>query len=285
MTRIRFALGATFLLIAAPAMFGACGGDEPSSDPKLRYCEQLCACNKCSEDESGTCKDDIINLEDEAKDKDCKSEFESYVTCLVGDAACTDGEYDESVCVAEDKDLNGCLHPVPACKTVKDGVCNEPAPKGDGTCAEGTDADDCMAPPMCTTAGDGYCDEPGGNGTGLCEQGTDTVDCKCPYAGDGYCDEPENGGTCVEGSDPLDCMAPACVTCAQYLETQSGTLCTTSQTKYQTLFTCACTVSCTTYCDTGVDFCDQYPSNTQCTSCMSTSCSTAYTACLNDTGI
>jgi len=284
MTRMRFALGAIFLLIAAPATFGACGGDEPSSDPKLRYCEQLCACNKCSEDEAGTCKDDILNLEDEAKDKDCKSEFETLVTCLVGDAACTDGDYDVSVCVAEDKDLNGCLHPVPACKTVKDGVCNEPAPEGDGTCAKGTDTDDCMAPPMCETTLDGYCDEPGGNGTGMCAQGTDTMDCKCPYAGDGYCDEPENGGSCVEGSDPEDCMASECVKCGDYVKTLTGTLCAASEAKVQALTVCACGASCAADCDNGADICDMYPMGFTCESCVSNLCKTAYSACMNDTG-
>jgi hypothetical protein len=275
---MRFALGALFLLIAAPATFGACGGDEPNSDPKLRYCEQRCACNKCSEDEAGTCKDDIINLADEAKDKDCKSEFDTLVTCLVGDAACAEGDYDESVCSAEEKDLYGCLNPAPACKTIKNGVCNEPAPKGDGTCAAGTDTADCTA---CTTANNGSCDEPGGNGTDLCAQGTDTVDCKCPYTEDGQCDEPEGSNNCVEGSDKIDCMASACTTCGDYIETKSGTPCNVSAPKISTLIQCACNGSCSSSCSV----CGGGGANAECSTCLNDFCDTEYTACLNDTGM
>jgi hypothetical protein len=278
---MRFALGAICLLIAAPVTFGACGGDEPSADPKIRYCEQRCACNKCSEEDLGICKDDIINLEDDAKGDDCKDAFDSYVSCLVNDGECSDGDFDESFCAAEDKALNGCLNPVPACMKVDDGVCNEPAPKGDGTCAAGSDTVDCMAPPTCSTSGNGLCDEPGGDGTDLCAQGSDAMDCACPYTGDGTCDEPEGTGYCVEGYDSADCMPEACVSCGAYLE-GAGMICTTSETTLQNLAICACGASCSSFCSTGSDFCDGYTPSSACTSCMSSSCGTAYNACLND---
>jgi hypothetical protein len=279
---MRFALGAICLLIAAPVTFGACGGDEPSADPKIRYCEQRCACNKCSEQDLGTCKDDIINLEDDAKGGDCKDQFDSYVSCLVSDGECAEGDFDESFCAPEDKALNGCLNPVPACMKVMNGVCNEPAPKGDGTCAAGTDTADCMAPPTCSTPGNGLCDELGGNGSGLCALGSDALDCACAYTNDGYCDEPEGTNSCFEGYDPMDCMPQmACSTCAEYVtDPDVAPICPESASYFEAYDACVCKGACAQTC--GSNLCMQVAATSACTTCLMNFCSTEYTTCAND---
>jgi hypothetical protein len=281
MKSMRFALGAICLLIAAPVTFGACGGDEPSADPKIRYCEQLCACNKCPESELGTCKDDIINLEDDAKNRDCKSEFDSYVNCLVADASCSDGDYDESSCSADQKALNGCLNPVKPCMTVNNGVCNEPAPKGDGTCAAGSDTADCMAPPTCNTTANGACDEPGGTGSGLCAQGSDAVDCACAYTNDGDCDEPEGSGYCFEGYDAADCKT-TCFTCSEGLADpqNAGTPCNNSIELFQAYYMCACDTASVCYSLCSSSICAGVAPSTTCAACAT--CTTQYNQCIND---
>jgi hypothetical protein len=204
----RLAKGVTLLLLATGATFAACGDDAPLS-PKANFCAKQCACNKCANDEQGTCLDDITNLEDEARDKDCKDQFTTYITCLNNDAECTDGDYDISVCGAEETDVNDCLKPPPpACMTANNGVCDEP--EGTNTCAEGSDVMDC-ATSTCPTSNDGTCDEP--EGSGLCPEGSDPIDCNptsCASQGNGVCDEPEGTGLCPEGSDPIDCNPTSC---------------------------------------------------------------------------
>jgi hypothetical protein len=279
----RLAKGVTALLIAAAATFAACGEDVPP-DPKTNYCNRLCDCNKCTDEERGTCTDDITNLEDEALEKSCKEEFNTYITCLNGDASCTEGDYDTSVCFAEETDVTDCLKPPPPpCMTTNNGVCDEP--EGMNTCAEGTDAMDCMLPPPCLTAGDGTCDEP--EGTNTCVEGSDPVDCApapCAYTNDGDCDEPEGTGLCVEGSDVNDCAAPTCLGCGQYVSDPSaGTLCSASSTIYNNYYTCACG-TCSSSCSGGVDICNGYGITTTCASCVQSLCASAFTACGNDLG-
>jgi hypothetical protein len=280
MKRLLFAQGAA-LLLAASAAFFACGGSEDSSDPKVRYCQQLCDCNKCSDDERTSCKDDITNRLYDARDENCEDDFNTYVTCLVNDATCSGGEYDVETCSAEELDLSECIKPPPkpTCKTTKDGICDEP--EGTGTCPEGSDKDDCDVK-TCPTANDGVCDE----SDGTCPPGTDAADCStCPYANDGYCDEPEGSGYCEEGSDPLDCPTQACVTCSQYVNNPKGELCAKSASLYNNLYNCACVGgSCASSCDSGLDMCAGYAAGSACLTCTQTYCSSQQQACLLDTG-
>ncbi|WP_272426733.1 hypothetical protein [Polyangium jinanense] len=275
------AKGLILLFFAAATLFAACGGEDPET-AEDKYCNQRCDCNKCTEDELASCRDDKINQKDEAGDADCKDEYSTYLTCLTNDAACSDGDYDESVCFAEESDLDSCLNPAPTCNLANNGVCNEPAPKGDGLCAAGSDTKDC-AIPTCPSAGDGYCDEP--EGSGLCAEGSDPIDCgvpTCPSAGDGYCDEPEGTGLCAEGSDPIDCSAQTCQACYNYvLDPSAGSLCETSTSTYITFLDCAC-VSCADACATGVDVCDAYPISSTCLSCAQELCSSTLNTCISD---
>jgi len=277
MTYERLAKGASLLLLAATSVFAACSEDTPLS-PKDNYCTKQCDCNKCTPEEKGTCLDDITNLEDEAREKDCKDQFNTYLTCLNNDAECTDGDYDTSVCFAEETDVNDCLKPPPPpCATTKNGVCDEP--EGTNTCGEGTDVDDCKATPTCTTTMNGICDEPGGTGTGLCPTGTDVADCSpCPYANNGTCDEPEGSGLCVEGSDPNDCPTMACVSCYEYISTGTGLLCGNSEPIWMTFDTCACGTNCLSYCN----ICSGGVFDASCYSCMDTYCQGVADACQND---
>jgi hypothetical protein len=81
-----------------------------------------------------------------------------------------DGECDEpegtNLC-PEGTDVNDCQ--VVNCPTQNNGVCDEYFE----ACAPGTDPFDCQ----CFTAGDGICNEPAPLGDGTCEPGTDVNDC------------------------------------------------------------------------------------------------------------
>ncbi|MDI1449155.1 hypothetical protein [Polyangium sp. 6x1] len=245
MTHERMAKGLTLLFFAAATLFAACSSEDPQT-PEQKYCNQRCECNKCPEEELGECLDDKVNQKDEAADADCKEEYSTYLTCLTNDAACSDGDYDESVCFAEETDLNSCLHPAPACNLVNNGVCNEPAPKGDGLCAAGSDTTDCAIP-------------------------------TCPSAGDGFCDEPEGSGICAEGSDPLDCPVETCQSCYSYaLSPSSGPICDASITAFSAYYECACG-TCADACQ--ATLCSGFSVEATCDDCIASLCASAYTAC------
>lgn len=240
------------LLFLSGFTFAAC--ETETLTPQQKFCTAQCECNKCTDSESATCLDDMINLEDKAQSADCRDPYETYLTCLNAEGACTDGLFDTSVCYNEEVDLNTCIKPPPACATVDNGICNEPAPAGDGTCAKGTDAKDCMVP-------------------------------TCPTAGDGFCDEPEGSGFCAEGTDPLDCPAEPCAPCLDYAYDQSsGTLCESSNTTFAALYECACGVDCSASCGDVGDICDFGQLSGTCYTCVSSLCPTAYDACVNDPG-
>jgi hypothetical protein len=239
------------LLLLSGVTFAACG-PTPSSTPQERYCVAQCECNKCTDTENASCRDDILNLADKAASADCKDPYDTYVTCLNTEGACRDGLFDTSDCYNEEVDLNHCIKPPPACSTVDNGICNEPPPAGDGSCEAGTDTKDCMVP-------------------------------ECPTANDGYCDEPENGGTCADGTDPLDCPEEPCVACLNYaFDPSSGTLCDTSTTAFTALFDCACGVDCSASCGGTGDICDYGPLSSSCYTCVSSLCKTAYDMCAAD---
>ncbi|MRG93341.1 hypothetical protein [Polyangium spumosum] len=305
MTHKRLAKGLTLLFFAAATSFAACGGEDPLTTEQ-KYCNQRCDCNGCTDSERATCVDDKINLKDESE-SDCGEEYSTLLRCLTNDAACADGDYDESMCFAEESDLNSCLNPPPACNLVNNGVCNEPPPKGDGLCVAGSDTMDCSVP-TCPSAGDGICDEPEGTGlcaegsdpldcglscptenngvcdepggTGTCAAGTDPTDCYCAYTSDGYCDEPEGSGLCPEGSDSVDCGGGgACVRCAEYYPGSSATLCPESQSLWNAFNTCACG-TCAAVCS--ANFCAGGDGSTDCINCIDTTCSSQLSACSND---
>lgn len=233
------------LLFLAGSTFAACGSDEPQT-PQEKYCTAKCNCNKCTPTESGTCRDDIVNLADESRGANCQDPYDSYLTCLNTDGVCTDGDFDESACFNEETDLRSCINPPPTCMTVNDGICNEPAPAGDGTCATGSDSKDCMPKPMCPTANDGVCDEP---------------------------------VNCPKGSDTLDCPCNKCFTHA--LDQSTGTICDASNSLYTAFYTCACG-SCVGSCGGVGDICDAGPLSSACATCMSSLCTMPYNACVQD---
>lgn len=234
------------LLCFAGVAFAACGPSEPPT-PQQKFCTAKCNCNKCTPSESATCLDDIINLEDEARGADCKDSYDALLTCLNADGECTDGNFDESPCFNEEVDLKSCITPPPACTTIEDGTCNEPQPKGDGTCATGTDEKDCL-PPACPTTNDGVCDEPL-----ACPPGTDTLDCPC-----------------------TKCLDHA-------LDQTMGTLCEASTTVYSALRACACdNATCLASCGEFGDICDSGVLSTPCYNCLTSLCLTQYNACSDD---
>jgi hypothetical protein len=246
--------GVTMFFLAG-ATFAACESSEPQT-PQQEYCSIKCNCNKCTPTESATCLDDMVNLEDQAGGADCIDPYETFVSCLIVDGVCTDGDFDESACFNEETDLKACIKPPPACATVEDGKCNEPMPAGDGTCATGSDTKDCTVPPCATT-------------------------------NNGICDEPEGTNTCAEGSDPIDCPAPKCLTCFEYLQNpEAGTLCATSSSKYSAVYDCACNnMKCATSCSGLDDLCSTKAASMMCRTCVGgfdAACTMAYQNCMMD---
>jgi len=266
------------LLFTAGVTFAACGSPTPNT-PQEKYCSAKCACNKCTPTESSTCLDDIINLGNEAKAADCKDPYDTYLSCLNIDGACTDGDFDEAACFNEETDLNSCIKPPAACATANNGVCDEPG-IGDGSCAAGTDTMDCMAL-VCATTNDGICNEPA-IGDGTCVTGSDTMDCMpaaCASTNDGICDEPEGTATCAEGTDQPDCP---CTKCFQYATDQpAGTLCDASKPVFTALYDCACG-TCVASCGNAGDICDFGQLSSECFTCIQSLCSTSYMACTKD---
>jgi hypothetical protein len=237
------------LLCLSGLAFAACSSDTPQT-PQQKYCTAKCNCNKCTPNESSTCLDDIVNLGTEARAASCKDAYDTLLTCLNADGVCTDGLYDDSACFNEDTDLRTCINPPPACKTIDNGICNEPPPKGDGTCATGTDVKDCMAP-------------------------------ACPTTNNGVCDEPQGTGTCAAGTDTLDCP---CTKCLSYTFDQTvGTLCTASNTVFTALLSCACdNAKCLASCGDISDVCGGGKLSNNCYTCLTSLCVTEYNACMAD---
>jgi hypothetical protein len=237
------------LLFVAGLTFVACGPSEPQT-PQEKYCAAKCACNKCTPTESATCRDDMINLEEEAKAADCGDPYGTLLSCLNRDGVCTDGAFDESACFNEETDLKSCIKPPPVCATVDDGICNEPSPAGNGTCATGTDTKDCMIP-------------------------------ACATANDGFCDEPEGSGFCADGTDPLDCPCTSCFTYAS--DPAMKTLCETSKPLYDPMRACACdNAKCLGSCGDLGDICDNGILSSACYTCLNTVCPSETNACAAD---
>lgn len=234
-------------LLIAGLTFAACSSPAPET-PQLKYCTAKCDCEKCVGEEKSKCNDDIVNLGEEASQAKCKDNYDAYLTCLNTDGVCADGAFDDSACFNEETDLHTCIKPPPVCMTVNNGICNEPPPLGDGTCATGTDTKDCMAP-------------------------------TCPTTNDGVCDEPQGTGTCPAGSDTIDCP---CLKCFSYASNQSaGTLCAASNTVFSALYSCACG-TCSADCGNLGDICDSGSLSATCENCLSSMCSTQFNSCLND---
>lgn len=285
--------------------FAACGEEAPST-PQAQYCAQVCDCNKCSDAERASCIDDAVGLLDDAKNRDCRDSYDTYFTCVTKDAACEDGAYDDSACFNEETDLKNCINPPPACASNNDGICDEPAPAGNGKCAKGADKTDCAVKP-CPTTNDGVCDEP--KGTNTCDLGSDPVDCApvpCPYANDGTCDEPGGSGACEEGSDPADCFCATanngvcdepsgtgkciqgtdtvdcapCVTCSEFTDTGVGDLCPSSQALFDAVSACTCTNTCANVCSD--DYCVGLEPGVACSECITSNCEAVLVACYDD---
>jgi len=293
------------IVFLAGIAFAACG-EETASTPQAQYCTQVCDCNKCSDSERASCVDDANNLQDDAKNRDCREAYDTYFTCITKDATCEDGLYDDSACFNEETDLNDCINPPPACATTNDGVCDEPPPAGNDKCAKGSDKTDCAIKP-CPTVNDGVCDEPKGTntcdlgsdpvdcapapcpyinngqcdepgGTAFCEEGSDTVDCYCATANNGVCDEPQGTGMCLSGTDTVDCTP--CVTCSEFAQTGEGKLCPASQGLYDALDACTCTQTCAAACSD--DYCIGISPGTLCSDCITMNCSVQLNACYDD---
>jgi hypothetical protein len=142
--------------------------------------------------------------------------------CTTG-AACAP-EY----CVLDEAGRGACSQPLTglcadSCDKAKNGTCDDTT---QGSCALGTDCDDCgprvggtsFCLDTCTTHGNKKCEDGGpGAASGTCTFGTDCSDCgprlgicsdSCDYAKGGTCDDGgpgSRGGECPLGTDCTDC--------------------------------------------------------------------------------
>jgi len=257
----------TFLFLTVTlGSFAACGEDTPPSKIDT-HCNRLCACTTCTDTEKGTCLDDLGNLGDDAADKSCSDQFNTYMDCLLSEGTCTDGDYDTSACFVEEQDVHQCVNPPPPCATKENSVCDEP--EGTNTCPEGSDVKDCTPPP-CASIGDNICNEPQPIGDGICPAGTDTLDCyPCFTKNNGTCDEPT---TCMTGTDTFDCKG--CSICSDsWLQGPAGSLCPESVTPWNNVKACACGTNCLLEGTSSDVICGgATPTSSLCQSCIQAAC-------------
>lgn len=79
----------------------ACGS---SSEP---FCEQVCACEPCSEGEQAECEREIAEHADTANRIGCRAQFEIALSCAESSFTCVEGEFKIS-CDAQEAALLSC---------------------------------------------------------------------------------------------------------------------------------------------------------------------------------
>lgn len=92
------------LLPAAGAGLAAC-----NSNPAAGLCSDYCSCEECSDSEEQNCEDGADKAFEEAKEKGCEEQFESYADCLSDGFECDDdrARYTET-CSSESNALSAC---------------------------------------------------------------------------------------------------------------------------------------------------------------------------------
>jgi hypothetical protein len=91
-----------FLLLSLSLAPLACGPSAAS------YCAKLCDCAGCNEQQRAECEDSIEDLEKQASEADCSSEFDAVLSCNDAELECVDGNPDNDGCEAEEEALSEC---------------------------------------------------------------------------------------------------------------------------------------------------------------------------------
>jgi hypothetical protein len=96
---------AACLALGAPALLTGCGASVAD------YCEQLCDCEGCSDNELDECIDEGEDVQDDAEREGCDDQFDELISCLDDEAECRGDDFDADGCESEEDNLDDCLGP------------------------------------------------------------------------------------------------------------------------------------------------------------------------------
>jgi hypothetical protein len=94
---------AACLALGAPALLTGCGASVAD------YCEQMCDCEGCSDNQLDDCIDEGEDVEDDAEREGCDDQFDELISCLDDEAECRGDDFDADGCEEEEDDLDDCL--------------------------------------------------------------------------------------------------------------------------------------------------------------------------------
>lgn len=98
----------TRLALAAAAVtlaWGVAPGCGPSA---ASYCNKVCDCQGCDDDQRQSCVENVQDAQTTAKDAGCSAEWSNYFSCNNAEAECTNDHLTSDGCEAERKALSDC---------------------------------------------------------------------------------------------------------------------------------------------------------------------------------
>ncbi len=93
----------TLALSGGAATATGCGGVSTSS-----FCEDVCACQRCTSNDLETCKTQGDNAADQADAAGCSSQFDDFLTCASAHVSCKDDQAVFDECDAQTLALSKC---------------------------------------------------------------------------------------------------------------------------------------------------------------------------------
>jgi hypothetical protein len=73
-----------------------------------QFCDLICDCEGCGDNEYEDCLDDARDLEEEIEEEDCGAELDEYLDCVFDKADCDDDDLDVGNCGDEYEELAEC---------------------------------------------------------------------------------------------------------------------------------------------------------------------------------
>ena len=139
----------TLSLASVAATAAGCGGVSTAS-----FCEDMCACQRCTNDELDTCKEQGAKAADQIDVAGCSSQFEDFLTCAATHVTCDNDQAAYEGCDAELLAMSKCSSKFEgfgknACERAADTVAAKvvscggsvpPSSTGSGSLAECSDA-------------------------------------------------------------------------------------------------------------------------------------------------
>lgn len=98
-----------FAVIAAIALLAGAAGPGCSSGGPGDYCQRLCDCVGCNDQQLQGCIDDAEDLYDDAVRAGCGAEADATFSCVAAEGACRSGQYDTDGCEYEIKAADKCF--------------------------------------------------------------------------------------------------------------------------------------------------------------------------------